>query len=146
MWSDRASLRIFTAAICLAALTACVTVPDGGAQPAPASDVRAPGASAPATTRTDASAAPAAPGARATGRIAIVQWPLVMIDRKELRAAPGARILSPANLTVTPNQVPPDARVQYELDAMGQVRTIWLLPAGGAPQERATTGRSGGRN
>jgi len=48
-----------------------------------------------------------------------------------LRAAPGARIFTSGNLTVTPNAVPPDTRVRYLLNGAGQVQTIWLTAAPG---------------
>jgi hypothetical protein len=55
--------------------------------------------------------------------------PLVTIDGKEMRMAPGARIMNTGNTSVTPNQVPPNSRVRYKLDASGQVSQVWLLPA-----------------
>jgi hypothetical protein len=54
--------------------------------------------------------------------------PLVTIDGKEMRMAPGARIMSPSNTSVTPNQVPPNSRVRYRVDPSGQVSQVWLLP------------------
>ncbi|MGZ9031687.1 MAG: hypothetical protein ACXW2G_09945, partial [Burkholderiaceae bacterium] len=54
--------------------------------------------------------------------------PLVTIDGKEMRMAPGARIMNAGNTSVTPNQVPPNSRVRYKLDASGQVSQVWLLP------------------
>jgi hypothetical protein len=54
--------------------------------------------------------------------------PLVTIDGKEMRMAPGARIMTPANTSVTPNQVPPNTRVRYKVDASGQISQVWLLP------------------
>jgi hypothetical protein len=56
--------------------------------------------------------------------------PVVTIDGKEMRMAPGARIMTPANTSVTPNQVPANSRVRYKLDASGQVSEVWLLPPG----------------
>jgi hypothetical protein len=56
--------------------------------------------------------------------------PLVTIDGKPLRMAPGARIMTTSNTSITPNQVPPDSRVRYKLDASGQVSQVWLLPPG----------------
>jgi hypothetical protein len=55
---------------------------------------------------------------------------VVTIDGKELRMAPGARIMTTSNTSITPNQVPPNSRVRYKLDASGQVSGVWLLPAG----------------
>ena len=65
---------------------------------------------------------------RNVGRIQISQWPNLTIDNKPMRAAPGARIIGPGNRMITANLVPPGARVKYELDGMGQVRSIQLLP------------------
>ena len=54
--------------------------------------------------------------------------PVVTIDGRDMRMAPGARIMTPANTSITPNQVPPNSRVRYKLDASGQVTQVWLLP------------------
>ena len=64
---------------------------------------------------------------RNVGRIQIGQWPNLTIDNKPMRAAPGARIIGAGNRMITANLVPPGARVQYELDGLGQVRSIRLL-------------------
>ena len=63
------------------------------------------------------------------GTMTTGQVPLVTIDGKEMRMAPGARIMSAGNTSITPNQVPPASRVRYKLDASGQVSQVWLLPA-----------------
>jgi hypothetical protein len=55
--------------------------------------------------------------------------PVVTIDGREHRLAPGARIVGRTNTTITPNQVPPNSRVRYRVDASGQVSHVWLLPA-----------------
>jgi hypothetical protein len=55
--------------------------------------------------------------------------PVVTIDGKEMRLAPGARIVGANNTSVTPNQVAPNSRVRYRVDANGQVSQVWLLPA-----------------
>jgi len=55
---------------------------------------------------TPASAQPRIPDEAGNGRLTIVQWPVISIDGHELRAAPGARIFTSGNLTVTPNAVP----------------------------------------
>ncbi len=54
--------------------------------------------------------------------------PTVIIDGKEMRMAPGARIVTSSNTSITQNQVPPNSRVRYRLDANGQVGQVWLLP------------------
>ena len=57
------------------------------------------------------------------------QLPEVTIDGKTMRLAPGARIISAGNLSITPNQVPANSRVRYKTDAAGQVSQVWILPA-----------------
>ena len=54
--------------------------------------------------------------------------PVVTIDGKEMRMAPGARIMSTGNTSITPDQVPANSRVRYKVDASGQVSQVWLLP------------------
>ena len=56
------------------------------------------------------------------------QVPLVQIDGKQQRLAPGARIVGANNSSITPNQVPPNSKVRYRVDASGQVTHVWLLP------------------
>lgn len=63
------------------------------------------------------------------GQFTPQQLPVVEIDGKSLRLAPGARILNERNATITPNLVPPKSRVAYQLDGQGQVRTVWILSA-----------------
>ncbi len=55
--------------------------------------------------------------------------PGVYIDGKLMRLAPGARVVTPSNRTVTPGQVPADTPVRYQLDAQGQIRMVWVLTA-----------------
>jgi hypothetical protein len=61
------------------------------------------------------------------GRITAGPLPTVTIDGKPMRLAPGARILSPDNSTLTPNLVPANALVRYRLDQQGQIRNVWIL-------------------
>lgn len=110
--------RLMASAAC-AALSACASLPELAPEPAPA-PAAAP-AAAPDSVRPTSN----------VGQIEVVQWPVVRIDRKEFRAAPGARIINTNNLTMTANQLPPNTRVSYELDGMGQIRTIRVLPANG---------------
>jgi hypothetical protein len=63
------------------------------------------------------------------GRFTALQLPVVAIDGKQYRLAPGARIFNANNLTVTPNLVPAGTPVRYELDAQGLVRTVWIVGA-----------------
>lgn len=97
-------------------LTACAQVPDAASAPG-----AVPLASA-AGSGPSASRAPA-------GRLSISQWPELTIDNKVYRAAPGARIFSADNRMITPNMLPPGARVQFELDALGQVRVLRVVDA-----------------
>jgi hypothetical protein len=62
------------------------------------------------------------------GTMSTGQLPLVTIDGKQMRLAPGARIVGANNTSVTPNQVAPNSRVRYRVDANGQVSQVWLLP------------------
>ena len=59
-----------------------------------------------------------------------VQPSNITIDGQPMRLAPGARILTPSNTSVTPDHVPADSRIRYKLDANGQVSQVWLLPPG----------------
>lgn len=61
------------------------------------------------------------------GRYAAGPFPGAYIDGRLMRLAPGARVLMPNNRAVTPNQVPADTPVRYQLDRQGQIRTIWVL-------------------
>ena len=54
--------------------------------------------------------------------------PEVQIDGRQQRLAPGARIIGANNSSITPNQVPPNSKVRYRVDASGQVTHVWLLP------------------
>ena len=56
------------------------------------------------------------------------QVPVVLIDGKPQRLAPGARIVGANNASVTPNQVPANSKVRYRVDSSGQVTHVWLLP------------------
>jgi hypothetical protein len=68
-----------------------------------------------------------APASALKGKLTPRQLPLVDIDGRTLRLAPGARIYSLNKTMLTPNQVAPDTQVRYELDAQGQVRTVWIV-------------------
>lgn len=56
------------------------------------------------------------------------QLPVVQIDGKQQRLAPGARIVGANNSSVTPNQVPANSKVRYRVDASGLITHVWLLP------------------
>lgn len=68
----------------------------------------------------------AIPANARSGRLTPLQLPVVNIDGKDYRLAPGARIYNANHLTVTPNQVPKDAAVKYLLNSDGQIQTVWL--------------------
>ncbi|MGE5162108.1 MAG: hypothetical protein ACM3O5_11430 [Betaproteobacteria bacterium] len=57
-----------------------------------------------------------------------VQPSNITIDGKPMRLAPGARIMTPSNTSITPSHVPANSRIRYKLDANGQVSQVWLLP------------------
>jgi hypothetical protein len=62
------------------------------------------------------------------GTMDSIQLSNVTIDGKPMRLAPGARIMTPSNTSITPDHVPPNSRIRYKLDASGQVSQVWLLP------------------
>jgi len=68
------------------------------------------------------------PDGSVAGTMTTGQLPEVTIDGKAMRLAPGARIISSNNLTITPNQVPANTRVRYKTDAAGLVTQVWVLP------------------
>lgn len=76
-----------------------------------------------------AQAARKIPAEAMKGSFTALQFPLVIIDGKQMRLAPGARIFNTNNMTVTPNLVPAGTMVRYELDAQGQIRTVWIVEA-----------------
>jgi hypothetical protein len=75
------------------------------------------------------------------GKLTVVAWPVVQVDGKPMRATPGARILRPDRLTVTPNQLPPGTPVRYRLDTQGQIEVIWIV---GSTDEQVRSPASGG--
>ena len=62
------------------------------------------------------------------GTMTTQHLPIVSMDGQEMRLAPGARIINAGNLSITPNQVPPESRVRYKVDAAGQISQVWILP------------------
>jgi len=62
------------------------------------------------------------------GTLNAVQLSNATIDGKPMRLAPGARIMTPSNTSITPDRVPANSRIRYKLDANGQVSQVWLLP------------------
>jgi len=61
------------------------------------------------------------------GRFTAGPLPTVTIDGKPFRLAPGARIMSQDNATLTPSLVPGNSLVRYRLDQKGQIRNVWIL-------------------
>jgi hypothetical protein len=62
------------------------------------------------------------------GTMNAAQLSNVTIDGKPMRLAPGARIMTPSNTSITPDHVPANSRIRYKLDPSGQVSQVWLLP------------------
>ena len=62
------------------------------------------------------------------GTMNAAQLSNVTIDGKPMRLAPGARIMTTSNTSITPDHLPANSRVRYKLDANGQVSQVWLLP------------------
>jgi hypothetical protein len=65
-------------------------------------------------------------------------FPLVQINNKVLRLAPGGRIINQQNLTIVHNDLPPQAYVYYVEDMNGDVSRIYLL----RPEELESLQRS----
>ncbi len=59
--------------------------------------------------------------------------PLVVINRKELKLAPGGIIFDTYNRTILHQSLPADADVWYQLNMTGDVQRIFIL----TPDERA---------
>jgi hypothetical protein len=68
------------------------------------------------------------PDGSMVGTMTTQQLPLVHIDGREQRLAPGARIVGANNASITPNQVPANSKVRYRVDSSGLVTHVWLLP------------------
>ncbi len=68
------------------------------------------------------------PDGSMVGVMTTQQLPVVQIDGKQQRLAPGARIVGANNSSITPNQVPANSKVRYRVDASGLVTHVWLLP------------------
>lgn len=68
------------------------------------------------------------PDGSMVGTMTTQQLPLVRIDGKEQRLAPGARIIGANNASITPNQVPANSKVRYRVDSSGLVTHVWVLP------------------
>jgi hypothetical protein len=82
----------------------------------------------------------AVPGDARSGRFTAQQFPMVSIDGREYRLAPGARIYSRNHLTLTPNLVPTDSPVKFVINSDGQIQTVWLIDAKDLPAGERRTG------
>ena len=75
------------------------------------------------------------------GSMVVVQPPLVAMDDRPTRFAPGVRILDASNKLVRPaTLVNQQLTVNYTLDLRGQVHQVWLLSAAEAKLQRAGHG------
>ena len=71
------------------------------------------------------------------GVIRHVSGPIVTIDGKDARLAPGATIRNRENLFIVPIALPPDgALAEYLVNPDGQISRVWLL----TPEEAAQSG------
>ncbi len=59
------------------------------------------------------------PDGSMVGVMTTQQVPVVQIDGKERRLAPGARIVGANNASITPNQVPANSKVRYRVGCVG---------------------------
>lgn len=75
------------------------------------------------------------------GSMVVVQPPLVAMDDKPTRFAPGARILDTSNRLVQPSTlINQELTVNYTVDLRGQVHHVWLLSEAEAKVKRAGSG------
>ena len=63
------------------------------------------------------------------GEMTRFAYPQVVISKKTLHMAPGARIYNHQNLIIMPAAMPPRANVLFEVDTAGHLSGIWLLTA-----------------
>lgn len=68
-------------------------------------------------------------------------FPLVQINNKVMKLAPGGLIFDQNNRTILHGYLPPYADVLYTIDTNGQVARIYIL----TPREQATLDRAGTR-
>ena len=67
------------------------------------------------------------------GEMRHVQASTVELNGRTAQLAPGAQIRDTSNRIIVPTALPAGALVRYRLDAMGQIREVWLL----TPREAA---------
>jgi hypothetical protein len=82
----------------------------------------------------------AIPANARSGRMTSQQLPVVTIDGRDYRLAPGARIYNRNHLTLTPNLVPVDSPVKFVVNSDGQIQTVWLIDAKDLPKGERRTG------
>jgi hypothetical protein len=75
------------------------------------------------------------------GTMVVAQPPLVAMDDRATRFAPGARILDASNkLVMSATLVNQERVVNYTLDQRGQIHQVWLLTEAEAKEKRAGFG------
>jgi hypothetical protein len=85
----------------------------------------------------------AIPSDARSGRMTSLQLPMVAIDGRDYRLAPGARIYNRNHLTLTPNMVPADSPVKFVVNGDGQIQTVWLIDPKDLPKGERRTGPRG---
>jgi hypothetical protein len=71
------------------------------------------------------------------GFIRYLEGPMVSVDGKPIRLAPGAAIRGRDNLIIVPTALPPEgALAEYLLDRDGQIERVWLLTPAEAARDR----------
>ncbi len=71
------------------------------------------------------------------GTMVVAQPPLVAMDDRPTRFAPGARILDASNkLVLSSTLVNQERVVNYTLDQRGQIHQVWLLTEAEAKEKR----------
>jgi hypothetical protein len=75
------------------------------------------------------------------GTMVVAQPPLVAMDDRATRFAPGARILDASNkLVMSATLINQERVVNYTLDQRGQIHQVWLLTEAEAKEKRAGYG------
>ena len=95
----------------------------------------------PATTAQAQAVQRSFPAKALRGSMVVVQPPLVAMDDRPTRFAPGARILDSQNkLVMSSTLINQERVVNYTLDQRGQVHQVWLLTEAEAKEKRAGHG------
>ena len=85
----------------------------------------------------------AIPADARAGRMSSQQLPVVNINGRDYRLAPGARIYNRNHLTLTPNLVPANSPVRFVLNGDGQIQTVWLIDSEDLPRGEQRSGPRG---